>query len=120
MGDALRNAAFDPLQSALVRVLAAGLVLLPLLRGWRTRGWGPRPLIRRWPLGLLATLLGTTAGIALQQLALQRLPGGVAVALLPTAPLMAIPLAHLEGDQPGWRGWLAALLALVGVSILVA
>ena len=117
---ALRNAAFDPLQSALVRVLAAGLVLLPVLRGWRTRGWGPRPLIRRWPLGLLATLLGTTAGIALQQLALQRLPGGVAVALLATAPLMAIPLAHLEGDQPGWRGWLAALLALVGVSILVA
>ena len=117
---ALRNAAFDPLQSALVRVLAAGLVLLPLLRGWRTRGWGPRPLIRRWPLGLLATLLGTTAGIALQQLALQRLPGVVAVALLATAPLMAIPLAHLEGDQPGWRGWLAALLALVGVSILVA
>jgi drug/metabolite transporter (DMT)-like permease len=117
---ALRDAAFDPLQSALVRVLAAGLVLLPLLRGWRTRGWGPRPPIRRWPLGLLATLLGTTAGIALQQLALQRLPGGVAVALLATAPLMAIPLAHMEGDQPGWRGWLAALLALVGVSILVA
>jgi len=25
----------------------------------------------------------------------------------------------MEGDQPGWRGWLAALLALVGVSILV-
>jgi drug/metabolite transporter (DMT)-like permease len=117
---ALRDAAFDPLQSALVRVLAAGLVLLPLLRGWRTRGWGPRPSNRRWPLGLLATLLGTTAGIALQQLALQRLPGGIAVALLATAPLMAIPLAHLEGDRPGWRGWLAALLALCGVSALVA
>jgi drug/metabolite transporter (DMT)-like permease len=117
---ALRDAAFDPLQSALVRVLAAGLVLLPLLRGWRTRGWGPRPSARRWPLGLLATLLGTTAGIALQQLALQQLPGGIAVALLATAPLMAIPLAHLEGDRPGWRGWLAALLALCGVSALVA
>jgi drug/metabolite transporter (DMT)-like permease len=117
---ALRDAAFDPLQSALVRVLAAGLVLLPLLRGWRTRGWGPRPSARRWPLGLLATLLGTTAGIALQQLALQQLPGGIAVALLATAPLMAIPLAPLEGDRPGWRGWLAALLALCGVSALVA
>jgi DME family drug/metabolite transporter len=117
---ALRDAAFDPLQSALVRVLAAGLVLLPLLRGWRTKGWGPRPSTRRWPLGLLATLLGTTAGIALQQLALQQLPGGIAVALLATAPLMAIPLAHLEGDRPGWRGWLAALLALCGVSALVA
>ena len=117
---ALRDAAFDPLQSALVRVLAAGLVLLPLLRGGRARGWGPRPSARRWPLGLLATLLGTTLGIALQQLALQQLPGGVAVALLATAPLMAIPLAQWEGDQPGWRGWLAALLALSGVSVLVA
>jgi drug/metabolite transporter (DMT)-like permease len=117
---ALRDGAFDPLQSALVRVLAAGVVLLPLLRGWRTRDWGPRPSARRWPLGLLATLLGTTLGIALQQLALQRLPGGMAVALLATAPLMAIPLAHLEGDQPGWRGWLAALLALSGVTALVA
>ncbi|QCH15908.1 EamA family transporter [Synechococcus sp. CB0101] len=116
---ALRDAALDPLQSAWVRLLAAALVLLPLLRGWRHRGWGPRPSARRWPLGLLATLLGTTAGIALQQMALQRLPGGIAVALLATAPLMAIPLAHLEGDQPGWRGWLAALLALAGVSALV-
>jgi DME family drug/metabolite transporter len=117
---ALRDGAFDPLQSALVRVLAAGVVLLPLLRGWRTRDWGARPSARRWPLGLLATLLGTTLGISLQQLALQRLPGGMAVALLATAPLMAIPLAHLEGDQPGWRGWLAALLALSGVTALVA
>jgi drug/metabolite transporter (DMT)-like permease len=47
------------------------------------------------------------------------LSGGIAVALLATAPLMAIPLAYLEGDRPGWRGWLAALLALVGVSVLV-
>ena len=116
---ALRDAALDPLQSAWVRLLAAALVLLPLLRGWRHRGWGPHPSAQRWPLGVLATLLGTTAGIALQQMALQRLPGGIAVALLATAPLMAIPLAHLEGDQPGWRGWLAALLALAGVSALV-
>jgi drug/metabolite transporter (DMT)-like permease len=41
------------------------------------------------------------------------------VALLATAPLMAVPLAPLEGDRPGWRGWLAALLALAGVSVLV-
>ena len=71
-------------------------------------------------LWLLATLLGTSAGIALQQTALQRLPGGMAVSLLATAPLMALPLARLEGDSPGWRGLLAALLALGGLTALVA
>ncbi|GDX72273.1 hypothetical protein LBMAG39_07060 [Cyanobium sp.] len=117
---ALRDGALDPLQATLVRLLVAGLVLLPLARG--LPGWPPRPrpAQRRWPLWLLATLLGTSAGIALQQTALQRLPGGMAVSLLATAPLMALPLARLEGDRPGWRGLLAALLALGGLTALVA
>jgi drug/metabolite transporter (DMT)-like permease len=116
---ALRDGAIDPLQAAMVRLLVAGVVLLPLARqlpGWPPR---PRPARRRWPLWLLATLLGTSAGIALQQTALQRLPGGMAVSLLATAPLMALPLAPLEGDRPGWRGLGAALLALVGLTALV-
>ena len=117
---ALRDGALDPLQATLVRLLVAGLVMLPLARG--LPGWPPRPrpAQRRWPLWLLATLLGTSAGIALQQTALQRLPGGMAVSLLATAPLMALPLARLEGDRPGWRGLLAALLALGGLTALVA
>ena len=116
---ALRSSELAPLQSALLRLLAATLVLLPLLRQLPLARLGPRPELRRWPLALLATLLGTTAGIALQQLALQRLPGGLAVALLATAPVMAVPLARFEGDTPGWQGWLAALLALAGVSCVV-
>lgn len=67
---------------------------------------------------LLATLLGTSAGIVLQQLALDRLKGGLAVALLATAPVMAVPLAPLEGDRPGVPGITAALLALVGVALV--
>jgi drug/metabolite transporter (DMT)-like permease len=63
--------------------------------------------------------LGTAAGIVLQQTALQRLPGALAVALMATAPVMALPLAPLEGDRPGRSGALAALLALLGVSCLV-
>ena len=98
---ALRDGALEPVQAALVRLLVAAVVLLPLARG--LPGWPPRPRPpqRRWPLWLLATLLGTSAGIALQQAALQRLPGGIAVSLLATAPLMALPLAPLEGDQIG-------------------
>ena len=86
---ALRSGAIDPLHAAALRLLAAALVLLPLLPSLLRRPQGPRPLRRRWPLGVLATLLGTTAGISLQQTALLHLPGALAVALLATAPVMA-------------------------------
>ena len=109
-----------PLQSAALRLAAAALVMLPLLRGLPLRPPRPRPAGRRWPLWLVATLLGTTAGIALQQTALHLLPGALAVALFATAPVMALPLAPLEGDRPGPVGVAAALLALIGVSCVVA
>ena len=92
---ALRAGAIAPLDAAALRLVAAALVLLPLLPSLLHRPQGPRPLGRRWPLGVLATLLGTTAGIALQQTALLHLPGALAVALLATAPVMALPLATL-------------------------
>lgn len=117
---ALRSGGIDPLQAAALRLLAATLVLLPLLPSLLQRRQGPLPQRRRWPLGILATLLGTSAGIALQQTALQQLPGALAVSLLATAPVMALPLASLEGDRPGWRGALAALMGLAGVSCVVA
>ena len=68
---------------------------------------------------LAATLLGTVLGIALQQLALSRLPAGLAVALLSTSPVLAVLLAAAEGDRPGRRGWAAALLVLAGVGLLL-
>ena len=116
---ALRAGELDPLQSAVLRLASASLVLLPLLRGVPASPPRPRPAQRRWPLWLAATLLGTSAGIALQQTALQHLPGALAVALMATAPVMALPLAPLEGDRPGVTGVLAALLALGGVSCVV-
>ena len=117
---ALRAGDLLPVQSAALRLAAAALVLLPLLRGLPLQPPRPRPALRRWPLWLAATLLGTAAGIVLQQTALQQLPGALAVALLATAPVMALPLAHLEGDRPGAVGVVAALLALAGVSCVVA
>lgn len=116
---ALRAGEVLPVQSAALRLAAAALVLLPLLRGLPRQAPRPRPAQRRWPLGLAATLLGTAAGIVLQQTALQALPGALAVALLATAPVMALPLARLEGDPPGGLGVVAALLALAGVSCVV-
>jgi len=40
------------------------------------------------------------------------------LALLATAPVMAVPLAPLEGDRPGLPGMLASLLALAGVALV--
>lgn len=116
---ALRDSALPPLQSATLRLAAAAIVMVPLLRRLPPPGMRPRPLRRRWPLVLLATLLGTSGGILLQQTALQHLPAGLAVALLATAPVLALPLAGLEGDRPGLSGLLAAALALAGVSLVV-
>lgn len=116
---ALRGGEVPPLQAATVRLGAAALVMLPLLRGMPLPGRRPLPAGRRWPRLLLATLLGTSCGIVLQQTALAGLPGGLAVALLSTAPVMALPLARLEGDRPGWAGVLAAVAALAGISLVV-
>lgn len=124
---ALQDGAISPLAATGLRLGAASVVMLPLLPGlvrrWRrpagesAGGAGSmRPL---WRLVVAATLLGTTAGIALQQVALSRLPAGLAVSLLATAPVMAVLLAPLEGDRPLLSGWLAALAALAGVVLLV-
>jgi drug/metabolite transporter (DMT)-like permease len=120
--EALRATPLPPLQAAALRLAGAAVVLLPLLPGLAgrlRRRWGPQPAQARWRLVLAATLLGTVVGIALQQLALSRLPAGLAVALLATSPVMAVLLAGAEGDRPGRRGWLAALLVLAGVGLLL-
>ena len=98
--------------------LAALAVMLPWVR--LPSKQQPRPATARWPLVLLATLLGTSLGIVLQQASLQQLSVGLAVSLLATAPLMALPLSRLEGDHPGWPGVLAGGLGFAGVLMLVS
>lgn len=112
----------SPWQAAAVRLGAATLVQLPLLPRLMRAAWvrvGPRPAQCRWPWVFSATLLGTTLGIGLQQSALARLPAGQATTLLSTAPSMAVVLAPLDRDQPGFSGLLAALLAAAGVWLAV-
>jgi drug/metabolite transporter (DMT)-like permease len=115
---ALREGLFSPLLSATLRLGAAALVMLPMLWRLPTAARRPLPAQRRWPPLLLATLLGTCAGLVLQQTALAQLKGGLAVALLSTGPVMALPLAPLEGDRPGALGLAAALLAVIGVALV--
>lgn len=117
----LRGELLSPLLAAGLRLVGGSLALLPLLPPLArklVRSPRPHPAQRRWLLVLAATLLGTSCGIALQQLALSRLPAGLAVALLATAPVLALPLGRWEGDRPGLVGGAAAALALLGVVVL--
>lgn len=119
---ALRTGDVPTLLAASVRLGGASLVLISPLGqsgGWGvgstgSSAWPTLP----WPRVVLATLLGTSLGILLQQLALAGLPGGLAVALLSTSPIMALPFARLEGDQPGPDGLIAALAATAGVTLV--
>jgi DME family drug/metabolite transporter len=115
---ALRSGEVPVLLASTVRLGAASLALTPVVA---ELGPWPAPcpsLLRRWPTLLVATVLGTSLGILLQQMALTGLPGGLAVALLSTSPVMALPFARLEGDRPGRGGLLAALAASAGVSLV--
>ena len=77
----------------------------------RRRLRSPKPRI------VIATVLGTNVGIALQQLVFHELPVGPGVTLMATAPVMALLIAPLEGEAIQPLGMLAALLALAGVAV---
>jgi len=115
---ALRSGEVPTLLAATVRLGAASAMLAPglgqLAGALGQRRWSGLP----WPSMAVATLLGTNLGILLQQMALAGLPGGLAVALLSTSPVMALPFAHFEGDWPGGRGLVAAVAATAGVSLV--
>ena len=114
----LQTTALSPIQSASARLLGGLLLLLPWLR-FHAVFPQPRPKISRWPRVLLATGLGTVLGILLQQVVLQQLPLGIGITVLSTAPVMALLVARGEGDHPQASGWLASVLAVVGVALAV-
>ena len=94
------------------------LLLLPWLR-FGVRFPQPRPSTVRWPRVLAATLLGTVLGILLQQVVLQRLPLGIGITVLSTAPVMALLVAPSEGDHLKPSVLLASVLAVTGVGLAV-
>ena len=114
----LINTELTPLQSAACRLLGGLLLLLPWLR-LAARFPQPRPRRLRWPRVLAATVLGTVLGILLQQVVLQRLPLGIGITVLSTAPVMALLVARAEGDQLKPSVLLASTLAVTGVGLAV-
>jgi len=65
---------------------------------------------------VLNGLAGPTVGVAFYQWALRTTPSGLVLAITATTPLAVIPFAYwLEGDRPGPRSLLAAIIAVAGV-----
>ena len=63
--------------------------------------------------------MGTVLGILLQQVVLQRLPLGIGITVLSTAPVMALLVAPAEGDHLKPSVLLASALAVTGVGLAV-
>lgn len=118
---ALANTVIDPLWSTLLRLGGSLVVLLVILRSQgplpSPRAIVPNRRVLAWLI--LASFLGTYLGIYLQQTAFKFAATGVAQALLATSPLFVLPLAVAMGDRVSWRAVGGALLALVGVVLLV-
>ena len=113
--EVLISSTLTPLQTASVRLCGGWAGLLPLLR-WKGEA------MRHWisPFGVrmvIATVLGTNLGIALQQFVFQQMPVGPGVTLMGTAPVMALVIGRFEGDPIQPRGIAAALLAVSGVAL---
>lgn len=93
-----------------------------LRRRWRDReaaaGAGDvagRQRARWWVLA--NALAGPSVGVGFYQWALKTTPSGVVLPITAMAPLVVIPFTYLfEGDRPGWRSLVGAILAVAGVA----
>jgi drug/metabolite transporter (DMT)-like permease len=118
---ALADTSVDPLWSSLLRLVGGVLLITTLLASQGQLRHHIKPLESGRVLALVAVaaVLGTYLGIYLQQIALKYSPTGVAQALTATSPLFILPMAVLVGDRVTGRAVGGAVVALVGVVLLV-
>lgn len=108
----------SPLWSSTIRLALANVSLAVLLLGMGQLGSPLRD--RRIWIGLaIASFLGTYLGLWLHQLAIKLAPAGIAATLLSTSPLFSLLLAIRWGDRPNGRAVGGAIVALMGIALLV-
>jgi drug/metabolite transporter (DMT)-like permease len=120
---ALLQSGVDPLWSATIRLGGGMVIVVPMLL-YETRfvpkeNAPPKP----WPKLLLiiaiASFFSAFLGLWLQQIALKYSPTGIAQTLGATSPLFVLPMAKVLGEKLSGRSILGAVVALIGVAILV-
>ncbi len=120
--------ALDGITAAYQRLWGGALSigLLLLLGGLHSRWRGAGPEIPRrewrkaWPWIVANAVVGATLGVSCYQWALKSAPSSIVLPIVATTPLMAMLLAFgLEGSRPTRRAVAGAILAVVGVVLLV-
>jgi drug/metabolite transporter (DMT)-like permease len=118
---ALVTTDIDPLWSALIRIAAGTMALLPIVLARSSRSTFALLATRR-----LLTVIGTTAlfstylGIWLQQISLKYAATGIAQALSSTSPLFVIPLVMYRGEKVSARAIAGVFVALIGVGLILS
>ena len=108
-------------ESAFWRLLGA-VVVLPFWLLIRKESIRPAIKMNRTALWRLfvAIVLGTFLGILLLQLAVQKLPAGLAQALIVTSIIFATMIGYFRGDKITAGQWLGVGVAVAGVGLIVA
>jgi drug/metabolite transporter (DMT)-like permease len=118
---ALANSSISPLWAALLRLIAAVLILVILLPLRRQQGdfkletlHSPRVVVA----AIFAAFCGTYLGIWLQQTAIKLTAAGIALTLLQTSPLFVIPISLTIGEKVSLRAIAGVVIAIAGVGLL--
>lgn len=110
-------AELDPVWSAALRFLTAGVILLVFVTVMRR----PLPRGKSFSGAILYGLLGFAGSYAALYIAIRDVPAGTAMVLIALVPLVTFGLAILHGQERFHaQGLLGALVAVAGVAIVVA
>jgi drug/metabolite transporter (DMT)-like permease len=72
-----------------------------------------------WPWVFMNSLAGQTLGVSCMQLALEKLPTGVVLAIIAMTPIVVIPFAFIfEGERPNLRSLFGGAIGVAGVVLL--
>ncbi len=118
---ALTESTVSPLQSALIRLLAGTLVLIPwiLFKREKIGEWLKlNPGLKFWGILVIVQLFGTYIAIWFQQLAFKFSPVGIAQTLLATSPIFVLPFAALQKEKISLRCILGVIISIAGVCML--
>ena len=118
---ALSSSSISPLWSALIRLMAAVIILSLWVFVYRSIPFRKfiEPLSAKIVRRLtFAVFIGTFLAIWLQQIAFKLNSAGVAQTLLATSPLFVLPMAPFIGERVTLRAVIGAIVAIVGVALL--